>query len=97
MVGAPIIGAPNTAVWGGLTRPFAALKYCTKIQFMATQHNLLQPVQVVRGRGSASRMAHRYAAENHEPFDDGWVGVVDPSATRKKILVYFLDDNNVVL
>jgi DNA repair photolyase len=48
---------------------------------MATQHNLLQPVQVVRGRGSASRMAHRYAAENHEPFDDGWVGVVDPSAT----------------
>ena len=30
------------------------------------------PLQAIKGRGSASRLAHRFAAEARSAFDDGW-------------------------
>ena len=32
----------------------------------------LIPVQAIKGRGSASRLAHRFSADEREAFDDGW-------------------------
>ena len=32
----------------------------------------LIPAQAIKGRGSASRLAHRFSADEREPFDDGW-------------------------
>ena len=37
----------------------------------ATPHPLALP-QAIKGRGAATRMAHRFARDAREPFDDGW-------------------------
>lgn len=39
----------------------------------------LIPVQAIKGRGSASRLAHRFSADDREAFDDGW-GTPEPDA-----------------
>jgi DNA repair photolyase len=41
--------------------------------------DVLIPVHAIRGRGSASSMAHRFARDAREEFDDGW-GTVDDLA-----------------
>ncbi|TSE31864.1 PA0069 family radical SAM protein [Tepidimonas charontis] len=40
----------------------------------------------LRGRGSSTRMAHRYASEAREPFDDGWPREADaPTPPRTEV------------
>ena len=36
------------------------------------QPDALIPVQAIKGRGSATRMAHRFSVDAREGFDDGW-------------------------
>jgi DNA repair photolyase len=31
------------------------------------------PLSAIKGRGSATRLAHRFERDNREPFDDGWL------------------------
>jgi len=39
------------------------------------------PIRQIKGRGSATRLAHRFERDAREPFDDGWAD--DPEeATR---------------
>lgn len=39
------------------------------------------PISQIKGRGSATRLAHRFERDAREPFDDGWAA--DPEeATR---------------
>ena len=52
------------------------------------------PVQALKGRGTASRMAHRFATDAREAFDDGWAaqGAADgalpdePALPRTQVL-----------
>jgi DNA repair photolyase len=43
---------------------------------------VLIPVHAIKGRGSASSMAHRFARDAREGFDDGW-GTVDEMAMQQ--------------
>jgi len=45
------------------------------IQYMA---ELRIPVEAIKGRGAATRLAHRFASDAREGFDDGWLP--DPDA-----------------
>ena len=40
-----------------------------------------QPIHLIKGRGSATRLAHRFEKDEREPFDDGWA-VDEEEATR---------------
>ena len=40
-----------------------------------------QPIHLIKGRGSATRLAHRFEKDEREPFDDGWA-VDAEEATR---------------
>jgi DNA repair photolyase len=40
------------------------------------------PVHAIKGRGSASSMAHRFSTDTREGFDDGW-GTVDDTAAQR--------------
>jgi DNA repair photolyase len=40
------------------------------------------PVRVLKGRGAASRLAHRFTSDPREAFDDGW-GSLGQAATRE--------------
>jgi DNA repair photolyase len=33
---------------------------------------IAQPIHLIKGRGSATRLAHRFEKDEREPFDDGW-------------------------
>jgi DNA repair photolyase len=35
-------------------------------------HSVSIPIAVIKGRGSATRLAHRFERDEREPFDDGW-------------------------
>ena len=39
------------------------------------------PISHIKGRGSATRLAHRFEKDEREPFDDGWT-VDAEEATR---------------
>ncbi len=44
--------------------------------------SIFEPIQLVgaiKGRGTASRMAHRFASDARAGFDDGWGAVEDPA------------------
>jgi DNA repair photolyase len=42
---------------------------------------ITHPIHLIKGRGSATRLAHRFERDEREPFDDGWA--TDPEeATR---------------
>jgi DNA repair photolyase len=43
------------------------------------------PLQVIKGRGSASRLAHRFAADQRECFDDGWGTLEDSVAAHSEM------------
>ncbi|MEY3613120.1 MAG: hypothetical protein RJB14_2842, partial [Pseudomonadota bacterium] len=34
--------------------------------------NIIQAIHLIKGRGSATRLAHRFEKDAREPFDDGW-------------------------
>lgn len=38
------------------------------------------PLQALKGRGAASRLAHRFAKDNRAAFDDGWEGLAEAVA-----------------
>ena len=42
---------------------------------------ITQPIHSIKGRGSATRLAHRFEKDAREPFDDGWA-VDAEEATR---------------
>ena len=42
----------------------------------------LIPSASIKGRGAASRIAHRFQAEQRDPFDDGWGGPAELAARR---------------
>ncbi|MEO6293031.1 MAG: radical SAM protein, partial [Burkholderiaceae bacterium] len=57
------------------------------------QHTLV-PLAAIKGRGAASAIAHRYAVDAREAFDDGWQaslaqedGIVSPIATQVRFEV----------
>ncbi len=35
-------------------------------------HEVAVPLSGIKGRGAATRMAHRFQSEQRDPFDDGW-------------------------
>ena len=43
--------------------------------------SITQPIHLIKGRGSATRLAHRFEKDEREPFDDGWA-VDAEEATR---------------
>ena len=43
--------------------------------------DITQPIHWIKGRGSATRLAHRFEKDEREPFDDGWA-VDEEEATR---------------
>jgi len=43
--------------------------------------DITQPIHLIKGRGSATRLAHRFEKDEREPFDDGWA-VEAEEATR---------------
>ena len=48
------------------------------------------PVDAIKGRGSATRMAHRFERDTRQPFDDGWAtlqqGLAEPEAVRTEVI-----------
>ncbi len=46
---------------------------------MSSPFEPIQLVGAIKGRGTASRMAHRFASDARAGFDDGWGAVEDPA------------------
>jgi DNA repair photolyase len=44
------------------------------------------PVQALKGRGSATRLAHRFERDARQPFDDGWSTLEDGLAQPREAL-----------
>lgn len=42
------------------------------------------PLTALKGRGAASRMAHRFSKDERDPFDDGW-GALDETAALRAV------------
>lgn len=47
-------------------------------------HIELIPADSIKGRGAAGRVEHRFTAEAHEPYDDGW-GTLDQQAAEERV------------
>ncbi len=43
------------------------------------------PIALIKGRGSATRLAHRFERDQREAFDDGWAEAGDPAAERSPV------------
>ena len=48
------------------------------------------PVDAIKGRGSATRLAHRFERDVRQPFDDGWAtlqqGLAEPEAVPTEVI-----------
>jgi DNA repair photolyase len=66
-----------------------ALQYAVfnnSIRMPITPHTTLIPVSAIKRRGAVSRIAHRFARDAREGFDDGW-GTVEDLATEQSELL----------
>lgn len=57
------------------------------------------PLQALKGRGAASRLAHRFEAEVRQDFDDGWDSLHDEAEARRQAVptqVRFEDAKSVL-
>jgi hypothetical protein len=66
-----------------------ALQYAVfnnSIRMPITPHTTLIPVSAIKRRGAVSRIAHRFARDAREGFDDGW-GTVEGLATEQSELL----------
>jgi hypothetical protein len=42
------------------------------------------PVSAIKGRGAATRLAHRFAGDAREAFDDGWHSLDETMGDRAR-------------
>ena len=53
--------------------------------------NSIYPLEAIKGRGAATRLAHRFSAEAREAFDDGWPQDALDDRPRPDTEVFFED------
>jgi len=66
---------------------------CTNIQLTNSAVNEVRiPLQALKGRGSATRLAHRFERDARQPFDDGWAtleeGLAQPRETLQTEVIW---------
>lgn len=52
--------------------------------------DITQPIHLLKGRGSATRLAHRFVKDTREPFDDGWA--VDAEEATRMVTTWTWED-----
>jgi hypothetical protein len=70
-----------------------------KTQLFAAMSDFILPVSVIKGRGAATRLAHRFAGDAREAFDDGWHSLdetMDRSGAAVPTQVIFEDVKSVI-
>jgi DNA repair photolyase len=70
-----------------------------KTQIFAAMSDFILPVNVIKGRGVATRLAHRFARDAREAFDDGWHSLdetMDRSGAAVPTQVIFEDVKSVI-
>lgn len=57
------------------------------------------PVEAIKGRGSATQLAHRFSRDERDAWDDGWDTLVDLQADRPaqiRTQIHFEDAKSVI-